>query len=202
MKLSKFIALSIIALMLMLALTACEGPEGLQGQTGKDGETPTVEIINGTWWINGVDTGIPVTGEQGPPGEFDPNCEHLFGFTNWVTVLNAVCGIPGLQGRVCYACLHKETRSINALSHTISWTTILDPTCTTLGEREGICTRTGCDQIFPAESYIVLGHLMNWTTILETCTTAGEREGFCTRTGCDFIFSPEVFPQLGHTVSN
>ena len=39
------------------------GPQGAQGKDGEDGYTPYEQ--NGTWWINGQDTGIEVRGENG-----------------------------------------------------------------------------------------------------------------------------------------
>ena len=39
------------------------------GKDGEDGITPTIEVKNGTWWINGKDTGIPTTGEPGTDGD-------------------------------------------------------------------------------------------------------------------------------------
>lgn len=54
------------------------GPRGLQGETGNpgrdgiDGEQgprgPAPEIINGTWWIDGVDTGSEARGPRGYNG--------------------------------------------------------------------------------------------------------------------------------------
>ena len=35
-----------------------QGPQGPQGNNGTDGSTPTIEIKNGNFWINGVDTGV------------------------------------------------------------------------------------------------------------------------------------------------
>lgn len=41
----------------------------LIGSVGYDGLTP--EIINGSWWIGSLDTGVPATGDRGAPFTFD-----------------------------------------------------------------------------------------------------------------------------------
>lgn len=42
------------------------GRDGKDGKDGKDGETPQVEIgSNGNWFVNGKDTGVPATGQDG-----------------------------------------------------------------------------------------------------------------------------------------
>ena len=46
-----------------------DGPQGIQGEKGEDGHTPVITIgSNGTWIVDGVDTGISATGPQGPIG--------------------------------------------------------------------------------------------------------------------------------------
>jgi len=57
--------LGVIALFLVLALTAC-GIEGPQGETGYS----PVNIIgdNGNWFIDGADTGVSAIGQPGPTG--------------------------------------------------------------------------------------------------------------------------------------
>lgn len=44
---------------------------GPQGEQGPQGFTPTIGV-NGNWFINGVDTGLPARGEQGPQGPQGP----------------------------------------------------------------------------------------------------------------------------------
>ena len=44
------------------------GASGTPGTPGTPGTTPTVEIISGYWWINGVDTGVKANGTDGTPG--------------------------------------------------------------------------------------------------------------------------------------
>ena len=47
-----------------------DGSQGIQGEKGADGHTPTITIGgNGNWFVDGVDTGIKAQGEQGPKGE-------------------------------------------------------------------------------------------------------------------------------------
>src|SRR5690554_6091498 len=47
------------------------GPEGPQGPQGQDGNTP--EIIDGNWWIGGVDTGVQAGGQNGATPEIGTN---------------------------------------------------------------------------------------------------------------------------------
>ena len=44
----------------------------LAGADGKNGVTPNIGD-NGNWWVNGEDTGIPATGEDGKPGHIPRN---------------------------------------------------------------------------------------------------------------------------------
>ena len=47
-----------------------DGEQGIQGEPGKDGKTPTIEVSeNGTWIINGADTGLKAIGVNGTNGE-------------------------------------------------------------------------------------------------------------------------------------
>ena len=57
---------------------------GKDGEKGESGVTPTVEIgDNGTWIINGTDTNVPATGENGKTPEFtlddEGNLSYHFG---------------------------------------------------------------------------------------------------------------------------
>ena len=46
------------------------GEDGTDGKDGLDGHAPTITIgENGNWYIDGVDTGVPVEGEKGDTGE-------------------------------------------------------------------------------------------------------------------------------------
>lgn len=46
------------------------GEQGIQGEPGKDGSTPTITIgENGNWFIDGVDSGVSTKGETGSQGE-------------------------------------------------------------------------------------------------------------------------------------
>ncbi len=46
-----------------------QGPQGDKGEDGKDAVAPTVEIINGYWYINGEPTGVKAEGVDGAPGK-------------------------------------------------------------------------------------------------------------------------------------
>ncbi len=45
-----------------------KGDTGATGQNGKDGITPTIEIIEGYWYINGENTGVKAEGKDGVNG--------------------------------------------------------------------------------------------------------------------------------------
>jgi len=177
----------------MLVFTTCEGPEGLPGQTGKDGETPTIEIIDGTWWINGVDTGIPVTGEQGEqgeqglPGDVDPDCQH-FWWTGWVQTIARTCTEGAEESRKCIACPHIERRvTSNPLGHNVTtWVTTVPATCLEQGERTGDCARVGCEVTGITGSIPALGHVLeaNEITLQPTETMDGAGTAVCSREGC------------------
>ena len=46
-----------------------DGRDGVDGKDGADGHSPVVTIINDTWHVDGVSTGIGAVGPQGPQGE-------------------------------------------------------------------------------------------------------------------------------------
>ena len=62
--------------------------EGPQGEQGPQGYTPTIGA-NGNWFINGVDTGLPSRGIQGPQGETGATGQ---------TGSQGIQGIQGIQG--------------------------------------------------------------------------------------------------------
>ena len=50
------------------SVTIKQGEKGETGNKGTDGVTPTVEIKEGYWWINGINTHVKATGDAGAPG--------------------------------------------------------------------------------------------------------------------------------------
>lgn len=46
-----------------------DGVDGTDGIDGKNGVTPTIEIINGYWYINGVNTSVKAIGRDGLDGQ-------------------------------------------------------------------------------------------------------------------------------------
>ncbi len=46
-----------------------QGEQGIQGDSGKDGHTPTIEIKDGYWYIDGVNTNILAVGSNGADGK-------------------------------------------------------------------------------------------------------------------------------------
>ena len=75
---------------------------GKDGEKGDNGVTPTVEIgDNGNWIINGTDSGVPATGEDGKTPTFKIENGHLYyqfnGDSDWED-LGKVEGPQGEQG--------------------------------------------------------------------------------------------------------
>ena len=59
----------IISLIMVFGLTACDGEQGPQGEKGKDGITPSIEInSDGYWVINGVVSEYKAVGKNGANG--------------------------------------------------------------------------------------------------------------------------------------
>ncbi len=53
------------------------GEQGIQGEPGKDGHTPTITIgENGNWFVDGKDTNIKAQGPEGPIGPQGPQGEQ------------------------------------------------------------------------------------------------------------------------------
>ena len=46
-----------------------QGIQGIQGEPGKDGHTPVITIVDGYWYIDGIDTGVKAKGEDGSDGK-------------------------------------------------------------------------------------------------------------------------------------
>lgn len=47
-----------------------QGDKGDKGDKGEDGKTPVVSIgVNGNWFIDGIDSGVPATGPKGDQGD-------------------------------------------------------------------------------------------------------------------------------------
>ena len=56
--------------------------ESIQGEPGKDGHTPKIEIKDGYWYIDDVSTGIVAVGQQGEPGK-DGKTPYIGENGNW-----------------------------------------------------------------------------------------------------------------------
>lgn len=72
---------------------------GKDGEKGDDGATPTVEIgDNGNWIINGTDTNVPATGENGKTPEFTLNDEGNLSYQFEGEASKPLGNIKGPQG--------------------------------------------------------------------------------------------------------
>ena len=91
----RMLAIFIVFAMLIPTLVACkdaipgpQGEQGIQGESGKDGVTPTIEIsADGYWVINGVKTEYKAVGQDGKDGEKgDTGADGTDGDTPVVTI--------------------------------------------------------------------------------------------------------------------
>ena len=72
---------------------------GKDGEKGDDGATPTVEIgDNGNWIINGTDTGVPATGENGKTPAFTLDSEGNLSYQFEGEASKPLGNIKGPQG--------------------------------------------------------------------------------------------------------
>ena len=71
---------------------------GKDGEKGDDGVTPTVEIKEGYWYINGEPTNIPATGENGKTPEFTLDAEGNLSYQFEGETSVSLGNIKGPQG--------------------------------------------------------------------------------------------------------
>ena len=50
-------------------IRGAQGEQGPAGQDGQDGSTPVITIVDGNWYVNGVDTGVQAIGTDGTNGQ-------------------------------------------------------------------------------------------------------------------------------------
>ena len=79
-----------------------DGKDGADGKDGIDGITPTVEIVNGFWYINGTNTTVKAEGLDGADGA-TPSVEIVDGYwyingTNTTVKAEGLDGAAGAQG--------------------------------------------------------------------------------------------------------
>ncbi len=92
-----------------------QGIQGIQGVPGENGETPVITIVDGYWYIDGVNTNQPAQGIQGEKGDTGNGIAKIEktgtnglvdtytitftdGTTTTFTVTNGAQGIQGIQG--------------------------------------------------------------------------------------------------------
>ena len=56
-------------------INGTNGQDGQDGKDGEDGTTPTIEIIDGYWYINGENSGVKAEGKDGVNGTNDTTPE-------------------------------------------------------------------------------------------------------------------------------
>ena len=71
---------------------------GKDGEKGESGATPTVEIKEGDWYINGEPTGVPATGENGKTPEFTLDAEGNLSYQFEGEASKPLGNIKGPQG--------------------------------------------------------------------------------------------------------
>jgi len=145
MKKSKLLTLILVPVLLFvcgIALTACSGKNGTNGNDGKSayqiwleqpgnsGKSET-DFLN---WLKGQD------GTNGTNGQDLTACTHTWG--DWIT--SATCETAGVEFRVCTKdSTHNEIRLAAALGHDLDWI-VTDSTYYVDGYETGTCTRAGC----------------------------------------------------------
>lgn len=89
---------------------------GLKGQDGTNGYTPYIQ--NGTWYINGVSTGVSAVGQQGAPGAKGCNPRGAWEEEKIYAVDDVVT-----YGGSAYICIQAHTgRNTAPSSDTLYWT--------------------------------------------------------------------------------
>ena len=71
---------------------------GKDGEKGDDGATPTIEIKEGYWYINGEPTNVPATGENGKTPEFTLDAEGNLSYQFEGEASVSLGNIKGPQG--------------------------------------------------------------------------------------------------------
>ena len=82
-----------------------KGDKGNDGKDGEDGITPTIEIIDGYWYINGENTGVKAEGKDGVNGTNGTNGKDG---TNGVNGTNGEDGANGKSAYELYLQAHPE----------------------------------------------------------------------------------------------
>ena len=181
----KIFGYGLIAVMLTLALVACESP------------TDPAHVHDYEWSVTTPATCI-ATGEETGVCKLDPSHTttrviaidlvngHDWDFDNATETVVPTCTTKGSGTANCKRNGCNETNTgtdnIPALGHDYqNYTETTAPTCTTAGIETGTCTR---DQVTTTRTgNPALGHdYQNYTeTTAPTCTTAGIETGTCTR---------------------
>lgn len=109
---------------------------------------------------------------------------HNFG--SWEVRTSPTTEAEGVEVRICSNCKAEETRTINKLTHTHSYTEaiiIKNATCTETGEQGKKCS---CGDIGEKTTISALGHSFGeWEVIKEPTTELeGEKQRVCMRDGC------------------
>jgi hypothetical protein len=117
---------------------------------------------------------------------------HSYGA--WTTVTAATCTAAGSEKRTCSKCSNVETRTVAALGHNYTTSTVA-PTCTAAGYTSHICTR--CGNTYNSDTVSATGHNYGaWTSVTAaTCTTAGSEKRTCSK--CSNVETRTV-AALGH----
>ena len=188
-------------LAVVLAFTACEQPTD-SAHIHQWGEY-TVTIA-ATCVAKGVETrtcALDATHKETRDITIDPTA-HDWKVGDYME-LKSTCTEDGIGTRVCVLCKKIEAYGvIPALGH--DWEDwdeadviiTLAPTCTTAGNGNRVCLRSGCDSEDSAEGNIpAFGHdYQDWTqTTAPTCTTAGVDTGTCTHDATHTTTQPLVF---------
>ena len=193
---------ALVALCLVVGLSACDNAGGTDDEADDPIVTPTPDdedpaahehTYAETWTSD--DTYHWHASTCGHTDEVSGRGEHDYGA--WEAERAATCTADGLQVRVCQTCGHEEMQTLSMLGHDIVYHAGQAATCTLEGwEAYETCSR--CDYT----TYVTipeLGHdIIEHAGQAATCTQEGwEAYEACSR--CDYTTYQSI-PELGHDI--
>ena len=106
--------------------------------------------------------------------------EHTHSYSEWKTVAEPTCAIFGIQKRTC-ECGYEETKTQEALQHTLVTDAAVDATCTSAGKTEGSHCDVCKTVTVPQDTIAPVAHSFSaWETLVApTCTSLGIQKQTC-----------------------
>ena len=172
MKRIRVLLLTVLAILLVMALAACDNDKGDEpAGTPEDTKVETNENVGNETDGSNRETGKVTESETEVQTTIQTE-QHIHSYGEWQAIIEATCNEEGLAYRIC-ACGDKETNVVRAIGHTINgnslnqywndetaWTITKEPTCTTSGEKALVCT--ACGVAVNPRSISRTGHTIDW----------------------------------------